>query len=122
MAAKCAGQPDPVDVIGSHVLHQEFDAGIQGGLRELDGPHVVLGDLQGHRALMNDIAESPAGWHDAVAARGQLSIHDAILVDDAAQIHLGNHFDDSRAADAGDPDRGDGLRRSRAHPTRDPSR
>ncbi len=89
-------------MVDSQVLHQEFDASVEGGLGELNGTNIVLGDCERYRASMYDIAESAAGWHDAVAARSQLSIDHAVLVDDARQVHLGNHFDDARAADARD--------------------
>ena len=46
VAAERAGQADAIDVIGAQVLHQQLDAGVQGGLGELDGAHVVLRDLQ----------------------------------------------------------------------------
>src|SRR5262249_44316448 len=69
--------------------------------RELNRPDIVLCYLQCNRALMHDVAEGPAGWHDPVAAGGELAVDDAFLVDDAAEIHLGDGFDDSRAADAG---------------------
>src|ERR1700730_8289809 len=82
------------------MLHQQFDAGVQGSFGKLNGTHIVLGHRERYRASMHDIAESTAGLHDAVAARGELSIDYPVLVDDARQVHLGNDFDDSRAADA----------------------
>ena len=45
VTAERAGQPDPIDVIGSHVLHQQLDTRVQRRLRELNGTHIVLGDL-----------------------------------------------------------------------------
>ena len=49
-----------------------------------------------------DVAECAPVGDDAVAARGQLTVDDAVLIDDAGEVHLRDHFDDSRTADAGD--------------------
>src|SRR6516164_2100732 len=46
VAAESAGETDAVDVIHPHVLHEQRDPGAQRRLGELDGAHVVLGDLQ----------------------------------------------------------------------------
>jgi hypothetical protein len=43
--------------------------------------------------------------HDARRARGQLPSIDAVLIDDAGQVHLGDDLDDAGAADPGDADR-----------------
>ena len=45
MTAEGARKADPVDLLGAQVLHQQLDAGIQRGLRELNRAHVVLRDL-----------------------------------------------------------------------------
>ena len=44
LAAERAGQPDLVDRLDPGVVHQQADAGVERGLRELDRPDVVLGD------------------------------------------------------------------------------
>ena len=62
---------------------------------------------------MQDIGESAAVRHDAVAARRQFAVDHAVLIDDAGQIHLGDHLDDARAADAGDAELGRRLREAR---------
>ena len=43
LAAERAGQPDLVDRLDPGVIHQQPDAGVEGGLRQLDRPDVVLG-------------------------------------------------------------------------------
>ena len=45
------------------------------------------------------------------ARRG--AVDDAVLPDDAGEVHLRDHFDDARAADAGDAGRGGGLGEAR---------
>ena len=45
VTAERAGEPDPIDMVGTHVLHQQPDARVQRRLRELNGAHVVLRDL-----------------------------------------------------------------------------
>ena len=44
MAAEGAGEADAVDLVDAELVHQEPRAGIERGLGELDGAHVVLGD------------------------------------------------------------------------------
>jgi hypothetical protein len=44
LAAERAGEPDLVDRLDPGVVHQQPDAGVERGLRELDRPDVVLGD------------------------------------------------------------------------------
>ena len=50
VAAERAGQPDPIDALDSQMLHQQADAGVQRGLGQLDGAHVVLRDRERHAA------------------------------------------------------------------------
>src|SRR5690606_11361218 len=52
-------------------------------------------------AVMKQVGVGAAGGDDAVAARGERTIDDAILGQDAGEIHLGDGLDDARAADAG---------------------
>src|SRR3546814_14467371 len=44
VAAEGAGQHDLVDLLDAEAVHQQADAGIERGLAELDGAHVVLPD------------------------------------------------------------------------------
>jgi hypothetical protein len=44
------GETDPIDVIDAEPLHEQRDAGIERGLGELNGAHVVLRDLHLDRA------------------------------------------------------------------------
>src|SRR6185437_13320159 len=83
-------------------VHEQSDAGVKSGLGELDGAYVVLSDRQCLRALIDDIAKRAALRHDARTACGELSIDHTVLTDDAREEHLGNHFDDARAADPRD--------------------
>src|SRR3712207_6849690 len=50
--------------------------------------------------------------HDAVGARGEAPVDDAVPVEDAGQEHLGDDLDDGRAADARDAEH---LGRSEEH-------
>ena len=51
---------------------------------------------------LQDVGESAAVGDDAVVAFGQPSVDDAVLVDDAGQVHLGDDFDDPRTANTRD--------------------
>src|SRR6185437_575924 len=95
-------KPDASDVLRSESVHEQSDAGVKSGLGELDGAYVVLSDRQCLRALIDDIAKRAALRHDARTACGELSIDHTVLTDDAREEHLGNHFDDARAADPRD--------------------
>ena len=44
MAAEGAGEPDAVDLLDAELVHQQARAGIERGLGQLDGAHVVLRD------------------------------------------------------------------------------
>jgi hypothetical protein len=88
------------------VLEQQVDAGAQRCLGQLDGAHVVLGDGETHTVrLVHDVAEGAAVLDDAIGALGEVALHDAVGVDDAGQIHLADHLDDARPADARDVER-----------------
>ena len=90
------------------VVHQQPDAGVQRRLGELDRADVVLGDGDPEpaagRAVVDDVAERPAVGHDPRAARGERSVDDPVVGDDAGEEQLGDDLDDAGAADAGDPD------------------
>ena len=65
MAAERAGQRHPIGRRGAIALEQQFGAGVERGLGELDGAHVGLVDLQARRAVMQHIGESAADRLDA---------------------------------------------------------
>ena len=105
LAAERAGQPDLVDRVDRQVVHQQADAGVERGLRELDRADVVLGDDDPRAAgdpVVEDVAERPAVGDDPRRARGQRPVDDAVRGDDAGEEQLGDDLDDPRAADAGD--------------------
>jgi hypothetical protein len=51
LAAERPREPDLVDRLDAGVVHQEPNAGVERGLRELDRPDVVLGDGDPRPAL-----------------------------------------------------------------------
>ena len=105
-----AGQPDLVEFVDPQLVHQEAHAGVQGGLGQLDGPHVGLGDGDAwcaRDAFVQDVAEGPAVGHDAWRACGRCAIDDPVLGDDAREVELRHDLDDPRPADPGDPGLGD---------------
>ena len=63
--------------------------------------------LHRHVAAMQHIRERAVVGDDAIAARRDAPVDDAVLVDDAGEVHLRDDFDDAGAADARDA----GLRR-----------
>ena len=72
LAAERAGEPDLVDGLDLEVVHQQPDAGVERGLGELDGAHVVLGDEDARATvgrLVQDVAEGATVRHDARRAR-----------------------------------------------------
>ncbi len=104
MAAKSTGQADAIDLLHAHALHQKAHTRVQRGFAQLDGAHVVLQNPQcgffgGSGSEF--VAEGAAVWLDARGARGQVAVNRALVADDAGQIHLGQRFDDARAANAG---------------------
>src|SRR5882762_2489624 len=109
MIAERAGQPDAVDLVDAHVVHQQPDARVQRRLGELNRAYVVLGDLQWRRSSIHRVGKGAPGLHDPIAARGECAVHHPVLADDAGEIHFGDDFDDPRAADAGYTRAGDGL-------------
>src|ERR1039458_3828397 len=46
VTAECARQADAIHMIDAEAFHQQYDAGIEGRLRELNGAHVGLRDLE----------------------------------------------------------------------------
>ena len=62
VAAEGAGEADAVDLLDAEVVHQQPHARIERSLGELDRAHVVLGDLQRHRAAIARIGESAPAW------------------------------------------------------------
>ena len=113
LAAERAREPDLVDRLDAGVVHQQPDAGVERGLRELDRPDVVLGDDDPRPALggavVEDVRERPAVRHDPRRAGCQRPVDDAVRGDDAGEVELGDDLDDAAAADAGDAGRGGGL-------------
>ena len=105
LAAERPGEPDLVDLLDAEVVHEQADAGVQGGLGELDRPHVVLGHDDPRRALalalVEDVRERPAVRDDPRRARRERPVDDPVGRDDAGQEHLGDDLDDARPADAG---------------------
>src|SRR6202030_1360297 len=102
VTAERTGKPDAIDVIDAEALHQQRYAGIQRGLRELDGAHVGLGDFHLDCALMQQIGERSAVLDDSGRACGQAAVKDAVLVDDTRQVQLRHDFDDAGSADPRD--------------------
>src|SRR5262249_15418981 len=97
-----ARQPDPVDRLDAHVVHQQPRARVERRLRELDRAHVVLHDAEHGRALVEEIAEGGTVRLDTRRACAELAVDAAVLPDDAGQEHLPEHIDDAGPADAGD--------------------
>ena len=85
--AEGAGEHDAVDGVGAELVHQQPRAGVEGGLRQLDGAHVALGD--------EDVAVQAVGvgaaLRDAALGAGLLGRADqAGGVDEAGDAHLGD--------------------------------
>ena len=87
--------------LDAQVVHEQPRAGVEGGLGELDGAHVVLRDEDARRALVEHVAEGAAVGDDARRPGGQAAVDDAVGRDDAGQVELGDDLDDARPADAG---------------------
>ena len=89
LAPEGAGQADLVDRLDAQLVHEQAHTRIQGGLAELDGANVVLGDRDARaavRAVAQDVAEGAAVGHDPGGTRGERPIDDAVLGDDAREI------------------------------------
>ena len=102
VAAEGAGEADAIHALDAEFIHEECDARVQGGLRELDRAHVGLRDLHRHGAAVQDIGKRAPVRDDAIASRRERAVDDAVLVDDAGQVHAGDDLDDPGAADTGD--------------------
>ena len=111
VAAERAGQPDRADVVQRRqpgVVHQQPHAGLQRGLGQLDGAHVVLGDAQRGSTvarLVQHVGEDAAVLDDPRRARGQRAVDGAVGVEHPGQEQLGDDLDDPGAAHAGDAGR-----------------
>ena len=106
----------PVERLDAGVIHQQPHAGVERRLRELDRPHVVLGDRSSRRlAVVQDVARtSGRRRRRAATAPAAAPSIDPVGGDDAGQEQLGDDLDDARAADAGDAD----LAAASANPAR----
>ena len=113
MRPEGAGQPDTIDALDAQFLHQQAHTRIQRRLRELDRTHIGLGDGERHRSPVEHIGESAVSGFDAITSRGEAAVDHTILVDDAGEVHLGDHLDDARPADARDTGRLRGLCKAR---------
>jgi hypothetical protein len=85
LAAERPGEANLVDLIDAGVVHQQPDAGVQRGLRELDRPDVVLGDDDPGPAVggavVEDVRERPTVGDDALrrAARVPSTIPSGVM-------------------------------------------
>src|SRR5258708_2516184 len=113
MAAERPGEPDAIDMIDAEPFHEQRDAGIERRLGELNCPDVGLGDLHLDRASMQQISERAAVLDDARRAHGQSAVENAILIDDAGEVHFRNDLDDAGSAHARDARGRRGLVESR---------
>src|SRR5882762_8280041 len=113
MAAERPGEPDAIDMIDAEPFHEQRDAGIERRLGQLNCPDVGLGDLHLDRASMQQISESAAVLDDARRAYGQSAVEDAVLIDDAGEVHFRNDLDDAGSAHARDARGRRGLVESR---------
>ena len=98
---ECAGEPDAIDALDAEPLHEQPDARRECRLGELDRAYVVLRDAECLRALCSTY-EYVRPRRRSRAARGERAVDDTVAADDAGEVELGDHFDDARAADAGD--------------------
>ena len=104
MAAKGTRQPDAVDFVDPHSLHEQPHAGIQSRLAQLNGTHIVLHNFQSWCAAacpVEFIGEgTPISLYPRVA-HGKFAADRTVLTDDAGQVHLCEHLDDARTANPG---------------------
>ncbi len=125
VGAEGTGKADVGERRIAGVLHEQVDAGPQGGLGELDRAHVVLGDRDPRRGIVRiapeHVCERATVGDDARRARRQLALHHSVGVDHSGEVHLGDDIDDARPADAGDAGAGDlGGERGIVRPDLDP--
>src|SRR5262245_40286230 len=64
MAAEGSGEPDRVDAIDPELVHEQACPGIEGGLGQLYGADIVLGDGDLRLAVTDGIGEGAPGWPD----------------------------------------------------------
>ena len=57
MAAEGAGEADAVDMVDAELVHQQPRAGIERGLGQLDGAHIVLRDGDDGLAVAQHVGE-----------------------------------------------------------------
>ena len=81
------------------LVHEQAGAGVEGGLGELDGAHVALGDED---VVVQAVGVGAALRDHAVGAGLLGGADEAGGVDEAGGAHLGDRLDDAGAADAGD--------------------
>src|SRR5579872_6896680 len=105
MAAERAGQRDALGRGGAEALDQQLGAGIERRLGELNGANIGLIDHQARLAVMQQIAEGAADRLDALILFGEGAVDHAVFGNDPGEIHLGDDFDNARAADAGNAGR-----------------
>ncbi len=83
----------------------------------MDLTHVILGDhnigFTGLGGCVQQVGECPAVLAHPAAALDQSAIDHAVSGHHTRQEHLCDHFDNARAADAGDPRAGHGLGEAR---------
>src|ERR1700723_2749976 len=82
--------------LNAEPVHEQRDAGVQRRLRQLNRAHIVLRDLHLDRIgsrdrSMQNISERASVLDDSRRARGQAPVEHSVLVDDAGEIHLGDH-------------------------------
>ena len=99
MRTECARQPDPINLVSAEMLHEQFRAGMQRSLRQLNRTYVVLRDVNRRIAVVQDIGTGTSILDDACRFRG---MDLAVGTQDAGQEHLTDDFDDARATNAGD--------------------
>ena len=98
MCTESTGKNNTVNAVDIKLVHEQAETGIERRLGQLDCPHIVLGD--GYR-IGNTVAEGPAIGLYARRQRRFFAINLTIFGDDPGEIHLSQHFDNSRPANAG---------------------
>ena len=104
MAAKGASQANAVHGLHAHALHQEAHPGVERGLAQLDGAHVVLHDFEWgrvRRGAVQLIRKSASIGLDARVARTQVAVDHTVMANDTGQVHLRQCLNNSRATHAG---------------------
>ena len=60
MTPECTGQPNRIDCVHVHPVHQQFYTRIQRGFRQLYGPYVILCDQDFRVVFIQDIRKKSA--------------------------------------------------------------